>query len=429
MHSFVTNGIKTCRFFGGIATNVQNVSYLCNRNCYIPYKMKRLSWMLTAILTCGLMVTSCSYDDAPVQPQTDEVEAQLQQMTLREKVGQLFYVRPEVLDTTIHWTTYDELMSLELQEVTERMKGLNEKYPVGGVILYAWNIKDETQLSRFISQIRALNGQPLLCIDEEGGRVARIANNDNFAVKKYESMEAIGATGDPQNAYECGNTIGTYLKRYGFDIDFAPVADVNTNPENVIIGPRAFSDDPNVAAPMVTNYLQGLKDAGITGCIKHFPGHGDTQADTHFGYAQSLKTWEEMKNCEMITFKAGIQWGCQLIMTAHIAAPNVTGSDIPSTMSSVILQNKLRGELGYQNIIITDAISMGAITNQYSNAEAAVGSIMAGADIVLDPRSYVEAFDAVFNAVNNGTITEERINQSVRRVLKLKRLYGLEYGK
>ena len=391
--------------------------------------MKRLSWMLTAILTCGLMVTSCSYDDTPVQPQTDEVEALLQQMTLREKVGQLFYVRPEVLDTTIHWTTYDELMSLELQEVTERMKGLNEKYPVGGVILYAWNIKDETQLSRFISQIRVLNGQPLLCIDEEGGRVARIANNDNFAVKKYESMEAIGATGDPQNAYECGNTIGTYLKRYGFDIDFAPVADVNTNPENVIIGPRAFSDDPNVAAPMVTNYLQGLKDAGITGCIKHFPGHGDTQADTHFGYAQSLKTWEEMKNCEMITFKAGIQWGCQLIMTAHIAAPNVTGSDIPSTMSSVILQNKLRGELGYQNIIITDAISMGAITNQYSNAEAAVGSIMAGADIVLDPRSYVEAFDAVFNAVNNGTITEERINQSVRRVLKLKRLYGLEYGK
>jgi len=198
MHSFVTNGVKTCRFFGGIATNVQNVSYLCNRNCYIPYKMKRLSWMLTAILTCGLMVTSCSYDDTPVQPQTDEVEALLQQMTLREKVGQLFYVRPEVLDTTIHWTTYDELMSLELQEVT---------------------------------------------------------------------------------------------------------------------------------------------------------------------------------------------------------------------------------------IIITDAISMGAITNQYSNAEAAVGSIMAGADIVLDPRSYVEAFDAVFNAVNNGTITEERINQSVRRVLKLKRLYGLEYGK
>ena len=112
---------------------------------------------------------------------------------------------------------------------------------------------------------------------------------------------------------------------------------------------------------MVVSYLQGLKDAGVTGCIKHFPGHGDTKADTHFGYAQSLKTWDEMLSCEMTTFKAGIQWGCQLIMTAHIAAPRVIGSDIPSTMSSVILQDKLRGELGYRNIIITDAMEMGAI--------------------------------------------------------------------
>jgi beta-N-acetylhexosaminidase len=233
-------------------------------------------------------------------------------------------------------------------------------------------------------------------------------------------MEAIGKTGDPANAYECGNTIGTYLTKYGFDIDFAPVADVNTNPDNVIIGPRAFSDDPAVAAPMVTNYLQGLKDAGITGCIKHFPGHGDTTADTHYGYAKSLKTWDEMMQCEMVTFRAGIKWGCQLIMTAHIAAPNVTGSDAPSTMSPIILQDKLRGELGYRNIIVTDAISMGAITNQYTTAQAAVGSILAGSDIVLDPRNYVEAFDAVMAAVADGTISEERINQSVRRILTLK---------
>jgi beta-N-acetylhexosaminidase len=292
---------------------------------------------------------------------------------------------------------------------------------VGGIILYAHNIENEAQLTTFISQIRALNGSPLLCIDEEGGRVARIANNSNFNVKKYESMGAIGATGDHAKAYECGNTIGTYLRRYGFDIDFAPVADVNTNPENIVIGARAFSDDPAVAAPMVTNYLQGLKDAGVTGCIKHFPGHGDTKADTHYGYAQSIKTWDQMLNCEMITFKAGIQWGCQLIMTAHIAVPNVTGLDIPSTMSPVILQNKLRGELGYQNIIITDAMEMGAITQQYTNAEAAVGSILAGVDIVLGPQNFVEAFDAVIKAVEKGTISEERINQSVRRILKLKK--------
>jgi beta-N-acetylhexosaminidase len=378
-------------------------------------------WMLAAILTCGLALTSCTNNDNPIAPPVDEVEAQLQKMTLREKVGQLFYIRLESLDPSIEWTTYDDLASIKVLEVTENMKHVNENYPVGGIILYAWNIEDEAQLARIIPQVRALNGHPLLCIDEEGGRVSRIANNPNFNVKKYESMAAIGATGDPQNAYECGNTIGTYLKHYGFDIDFAPVADVNTNPENVVIGPRAFSDDPAVAAPMVVNYLQGLKDAGITGCIKHFPGHGDTKADTHYGYASTQKTWEEMLDCEMVTFKAGIKWGCQLIMTAHIGAPKVTGSDVPSTMSPIILQDKLRGELGYQNIIITDAMEMGAITQQYTSAEAAVGSLKAGVDIVLGPRYFTEAFDAVMAAVNNGTLTEERINQSVRRILKLKK--------
>ena len=380
---------------------------------------KKFLWILTVILFYGLVLTSCSNDDA-VTPPSAEVEAMLKKMTLREKVGQMFFVRVESLDPSIEWTTYDDLANLKNQEITMKMRKVNHDYPVGGIILYAWNIEDETQLASIIKQVRSLNGSPLLCIDEEGGRVSRIANNPNFHVKKYESMAAIGATGDPKNAYECGNTIGTYLKRYDFDIDFAPVADVNTNPDNIIIGPRAFSDDPAVAAPMVTNYLQGLKDAGITGCIKHFPGHGDTTNDTHSGYVQSLKTWDEMNQCEMVTFRAGIQWGCQLIMTAHIAVPNVTGTNIPSTLSSVVLQDKLRGELGYQNIIITDGMEMGAITKHYTSGEAAVGSIKAGVDIVLGPRNFTEAFDAVIAAVNNGTLTEERINQSVRRILTLR---------
>ena len=380
---------------------------------------KKFLWILTVILFYGLVLTSCSNDDA-VTPPPAEVEAMLKKMTLREKVGQMFFVRVESLDPSIEWTTYDDLANLKNQEITMKMRKVNHDYPVGGIILYAWNIEDETQLASIIKQVRSLNGSPLLCIDEEGGRVSRIANNPNFHVKKYESMAAIGATGDPKNAYECGNTIGTYLKRYDFDIDFAPVADVNTNPDNIIIGPRAFSDDPAVAAPMVTNYLQGLKDAGITGCIKHFPGHGDTTNDTHSGYVQSLKTWDEMNQCEMVTFRAGIQWGCQLIMTAHIAVPNVTGTNIPSTLSSVVLQDKLRGELGYQNIIITDGMEMGAITMHYTSGEAAVGSIKAGVDIVLGPRDFTEAFDAVIAAVNNGTLSEERINQSVRRILTLR---------
>lgn len=376
--------------------------------------------MLAAILTYGIILTSCTNEDSPVIPD-DEIEAQLKNMTLKEKIGQMFYVRLESLDTTIHWKTYADLQENPMHDLNKTIRDVNAKYPIGGLILYAWNIKDKPQLAKLISDIRALNGKPLLCIDEEGGRIARIAKNENFDVEVIGPMADIGKTGDPKNAYHAGNVIGTYLTKYGFDIDFAPVADVNTNPDNIIIGDRAFSDKPEVAAPMVVSYLQGLKDAGVTGCVKHFPGHGDTKTDTHFGYASTQKTWAEMLQCEMVTFKAGIDWGCQLIMTAHIGTPNVTGSDVPATMSSVILQDKLRGELGYQNIIITDGMEMGAITTQYTSEEAAVNSIKAGVDIVLGPKNFVPAFEAVLKAVEKGTITEERINQSVRRILKMKK--------
>ncbi len=381
-------------------------------------------WLFAALLICCMSLTSCSENDSSggSSPES-EVEEMLRKMTLRENVGQLFFVRPEALDPDIHWENPPtDLAPLKLQEVNEKMKQQNKSYPVGGIILYDWNINDEAQLAKFLPQLKALNGKPLICIDEEGGRVARLANNPNFHVKKYESMAAIGATGNPANAYECGNTIGTYLKKYGFDIDFAPVADVNTNPDNIIIGKRAFSDDPAVAAPMVVNYLQGLKDAGIVGCIKHFPGHGDVKTDTHYGYAQTQKTWTEMLSCEMVTFRAGINWGCQLVMTAHIGAPEVIGSDIPSTMSSVMLQNKLRGELGYRNVIVTDALEMGAITKQYTNVDAVLGCLQAGVDIVLCPKEYAEVFDAVVKAVENGTISETLLNDSVRRILMLKYL-------
>ncbi|MBO4561733.1 MAG: glycoside hydrolase [Bacteroidaceae bacterium] len=387
-----------------------------------PGNVTTLVWLCACLLISGLLV-SCSKDDEP-DDEPDAVEQAIKNMSLREKVGQLFFIRPESLDTTIHWSTHTELTVNPMQRVTETAVMVDRDYPVGGVILFAHNIDEESQLADFIGEIRRLKGTPLLCIDEEGGRVARIANNANFNVPKYVSMDSIGKTGDARNAYECGNTIGKYLYKYGFDIDFAPVADVNTNPENVVIGARAFSDDPQVAAPMVTNYLQGLKDAGITGCIKHFPGHGDTKNDTHTGYASSNKTWAQMLDCEMVTFKAGIRWGTELIMTAHIAAPNVTGSTVPSTMSSVILQDKLRTELGYNNIIVTDAMDMGAITLQYDAAAAAVGSIKAGVDIVLCPKDLIVAFEAVMDAVDNGTITEERINQSVRRILRLKQRMG-----
>ena len=382
-------------------------------------KKMRMTFAIGAIAllaACG--DDSSSAPDSSASSETSVLD--IKKMSLREKVGQMFFVRPEALDTTIHWTEYQDLPDYKLQQVNKTMRDVSKDYPVGGMILYAHNIVDEAQLGEFIAEIRTLNGSPLLAIDEEGGRIARIANNENFDVPKYESMAAIAESGDPSEAYKAAFTIGSYVKKYGFDIDYAPVADVNTNPENIVIGARAFSDDPETAAEFVVSYLNGLDSAGVVGTLKHFPGHGDVKTDTHSGYAETNKTWEEMLECEMIPFKAGIEAGAQMIMTAHIAAPKVTGNDLPATLSSVILQDKLRGELGFKGIIVTDAMDMGAITTQFGNAEAAIKSIQAGVDVVLCSKDFTQVFDAVVNAVEKGDIKETRIDESVKRILELK---------
>lgn len=382
--------------------------------------MKHLTtkFLIPAVLSA--LTVSCGSNAAKTQVNPELIEKQLQEMTLREKVGQLFCVRPEAFDVALEWDTYTKIATYQLQAVNEQMVKVNAEYPAGGIILFAHNIKDEPQLAAFMKDLRAFNGDPLFYVDEEGGRVARIGNNENFQVEKFPAMGEIGRSGDTKNALRAGKVIGGYLRHYGFDVDLAPVADVNTNPKNPVIGSRAFSDDPKVAADMVTAFLKGLDEAGVAGCVKHFPGHGDTQTDSHYGYAQTTKTWEEMLSCEMVTFKAAIKAGVPMIMTAHIGTPGVSGDELPATVNPVILTDKLRNELGYKGVIITDGMAMGAITRQYNSAEAAILSLQAGADIILGPKDFIEAFDAVLGAVENGTLSEERIDESVRRVLTLK---------
>ncbi|MBR1538937.1 MAG: glycoside hydrolase, partial [Bacteroidales bacterium] len=295
------------------------------------------------------------------------------------------------------------------------------RYPCGGITLFAANIKNPDQIRAFTAFLHGLGNYPLLCIDEEGGRVARIANNSNFNVAKYSSMAAVGATGDPKKGYEAGDNIGSYLSIYGFDIDLAPVSDVNTNPDNIVIGDRAFGSSPQLVADMASQFLLGLKHNNVEGCLKHFPGHGDTKADTHYGYAESLKSWDELSGCEMIPFRKGIESGARMIMTAHICLPNVTGESIPATLSPMIMKDILRGELGYKGLIITDSMAMGAITQEFSPEEAAILAIEAGCDIVLDPADYPSAFEAVVAAVESGRISMDQLNDRVDRILALKK--------
>ena len=371
-------------------------------------------------VAAGLFVLAATLGFSACSSENAAIEQELKQMTLQEKVGSMFFVRPEVLDTDIYYDSPSVLKSFDVHEVTDKMKETARVYPMGGVILFSHNIKDPQQLSQFIKDLRALPSQPLLCIDEEGGSVARLANNPNFHLPKFANMGTLAASGRTKEVTEAATTIGEYLKNYGFDIDFAPVADVNTNPRNVVIGARAFSNEPKVAAEMVKAYLKGLQKSGVIGCLKHFPGHGDTQADTHFGYAVTHKNWAEMASCEMLPFKAGIAVGAPLVMTAHISAPAVTGTEIPSTLSPVILQDKLRGELGFKGVIVTDAMEMGAITRQFAADEACVLALQAGVDLLLCVKDYPKCFEAVLAAVADGRLSEERIDESVRRLLILR---------
>ena len=385
--------------------------------------MKRLcALLLVAVLSvlcssCSTGVTESSQGASSEISSTpaDEgavAEKMLLEMTLEEKIAQLFIVEPSALLKNSTNTAVGKSDAERLANST-----------VGGFILFANNIQNPAQITAYTNALKNCKTAPFIAIDEEGGRVARIANNSNFKVTKYSSMLSLG--GDTQKAYSVGATIGAYLKEYGFSLNFAPVADVFTNPANTVIGNRAFSTDPEVAAEMVAACIGGLYSKGVIPCAKHFPGHGDTAEDSHFGLATTNKSWQELMECEMLPFISAIESGVDMIMIGHIAAPAVTGDNTPATLSRILITEKLREELGFEGVVVTDSMEMQAITKQYSSATAAVMAIKAGVDIILMPDNFSDALNGLKAAVESGEITEERINESVLRILELKEKYGL----
>lgn len=367
---------------------------------------------VSAALACAILPSAFS------EEATDAVEAKLTAMTLREKVGQLFWVRPEALDFS---------RNPEKKTLTQSMQRNLEQYPVGGIVVFKKNIQNEDQLSSLIADFQNTSPIPMIvAVDEEGGAVARLANHEAFSLPKYKSAREIGETGDPEQARQMGQTIGGYLHSYGFNLDFAPVADVDSNPANPVIGRRAFSTDAQQTAQMVAAAVEGFHEAGMLCTVKHFPGHGDTGQDSHYGTATSYKTWEEMKAMEMLPFEAGIAAGVDVVMTAHITTPNATTDGLPASLSYTMITERLRGELGFQGVIVTDALEMNAIKNHFAPEQAAVAALRAGVDVLLMPSNLRKAFDGVVQAVEDGTLSEERLNESVRRVLTLKQRAGLD---
>ena len=203
-------------------------------------------------------------------------------------------------------------------------------------------------------------------------------------------------------------------------MDFAPDADVLINPENTAIGSRSFGSDPQLVSQMVAEEVRGLEEQNVTAVLKHFPGHGNTAEDSHNGAAVVNRSLDELRSAEFLPFEAGIQAGADVIMMGHLQVPQVIPDDTPASLSSVMITDILRNELGFDGLVITDSLSMGAVTEYYTSAEAAVMCIQAGGDMLLIPEDFHQAYQGVLDAVNNQTLSEERINESLTRILRVK---------
>ena len=344
----------------------------------------------------------------------EKVQAKLSSMSLEEKVAQLFLITPEALTGAGTVT-----------QAGEATKAALEQYPVGGLIYFQGNIVSEQQVTDMIAKQQQFSqeriGLPLLIsVDEEGGQVTRVASCANVDVPKFEDTAQIGASGDSSRAHASGQAIGSYLSRMGFNLDFAPVADTLTNPDNTVVKRRSYGSDPQTVAEMAAQNLKGLESQGVYGCIKHFPGHGATLGDTHNGYAYTDKSWEDLKASDLIPFQRCVAEGVSFVMVGHISLPQAIGDDVPASCSQTAIQGYLRGELGYQGIVLTDALNMGAIVDQYSSAQAAIKAFQAGSDMLLMPADFRSAYQGVLDAVNQGSISQERLNESVTRILKIK---------
>ena len=366
---------------------------------------------LSAILFWSMIFVSCK--------ETPTVQEILSNMTTEEKVAQLFVIRVEQIDSTLTPEQAHDYYEYGRTALSGEMKKMLAQYPVGGFCIFGKNIQNRSQLKKLNRDLkRACTIPPILSVDEEGGPIARLAKTKSLGIKNVEPMEEIGKTGDVSKAYQTGSYIGKYLSNFGFNMDFAPVADINTNPENIVIGNRSFGSDPELVAGMDKAFLEGLHSKNIKGSLKHFPGHGDTSGDTHSDYVAVTKSWDELLRAEIIPFQKNFNLA-DTIMIAHVTCTQI--DDVyPASLSKILVTEKLREELGYKGVILSDSLAMGAIEKNYGSAEACILAFEAGNDILLMPQDFVEAYNGVLAAVQSGRIPMERLDESVLRILKLK---------
>ncbi|WP_413409263.1 beta-N-acetylhexosaminidase [Paenibacillus amylolyticus] len=355
--------------------------------------------------------TAPPQEEVPEEPQeeVDPVQEQLNSLTLEEKIGQMILAG-------VQGTTLDDQAK---QMIT------NQK--VGGIIFYANNVSTLEGTAKFVKSIKEANqSNPVpifMSVDQEGGKVSRMPET----VESIPSSRKVGETKDSALAETMGELLARQVQLAGFNVDFAPVLDVNSNPSNPVIGDRSFGSSAELVSRMGIAEMKGLRSEGIIPVVKHFPGHGDTSVDSHLDLPVVNKTEKQLAELEWIPFQAAVKEQVEAVMVAHILFPKLD-PDHPASLSDVIIGEHLRGKFKYDGVVITDDLSMGAIAKNFKLDQAALATVKAGSDILLVAHSYESAktiFDTLISAVKSGKITESRIDESVYRILALKQQYKL----
>lgn len=339
-----------------------------------------------------------------------EAQKILDGMTTREKICQLLIAFPEQYVGVSDGVT----------TVTPQLAEMLETYPIGGMLLTLQNMTDADQLLALTAGLQDASKLPLiLCVDEEGGDVARLM--DSVGTTKLHNMYTYRTQG-PDVARANGSTLGQDLLRFGLNTDLAPVADVWSNPENKVIGERAYSDDFDEAATLVAAAVQGFHDSGCICCLKHFPGHGSTRTDSHKEAAYVDATLDALREHEFLPFRSGIEAGADMVMVGHLTVPDI--DDVPAVYSSAIVTDLLRKELGFEGVIITDGLEMSAAGSEPDGVKA-LRALRAGCDLLLGLYDIPATVSALEQALDSGALTEADLDAHVLRILTLKLRYGI----
>lgn len=345
---------------------------------------------------------------APIE-KVDPIEEQIKEMSIEEKIGQMVTA------------------GVEGYTLDENSIKLIEEHHVGGIIIFGKNVENSNQLLSLIDSIKEVNSKnriPLfISVDEEGGRVSRMPKE----IKKLPTNRRIGQMNNKELSYKIGTILAEELNMFGFNMDFAPVLDINSNPKNPVIGDRAFGAELEIVRDLGIETMKGIQSGGIISVIKHFPGHGDTSVDSHIGLPTVEHDIERLNSLELVPFRDAIKDGADTVMVAHILLSKID-PDYPSSLSKTVITGILREKLGFKGVVISDDMTMGAIVENYEIGNAAIKAINAGSDIVLVAHGYDNSLAVIISikeAVTNGIISEERLNESVYRILSLKQKYNI----